>query len=182
MGLLDRQESVRLVNFKPIFVDSQSPDFCVKRWSWDPQFGCRTTRPRDTARTFCQCGLNHFLFLPLQRAVERRCRTSAMWRLPFEPRLIHAKNVVVAQDHGSLNYVCNSHTLPGQPYAFNSLRLLLSTVLNFFRDCIENPLAHTPVDGMSRAADAATGTKVADELFFQGAASLDEQAAIDRLL
>jgi hypothetical protein len=38
-----------------------------------------------------------------------------LWRLPFEPRLIHAKNVVVAQDHGSLNYVCNSRTLPGQP-------------------------------------------------------------------
>ena len=55
------------------------------------------------------------------------------------------------------------------------MRLLLSTVLNFFRDCIENPLAHTPVDGMARAADAATGTKVANELFFQGAASLDEK-------
>jgi hypothetical protein len=38
-----------------------------------------------------------------------------LWRLPFEPRLIHAKNVVVAQDHGSLNYACNSRTLPGQP-------------------------------------------------------------------
>jgi hypothetical protein len=35
---------------------------------------------------------------------------------------------------------------------------------------------------MARAADAATGTKVADELFFQGAASLDEKAAIDRLV
>jgi hypothetical protein len=45
-----------------------------------------------------------------------------------------------------------------------------------------DPLAHTPVDGMARAADAATGTKVADELFFQGAASLDEKAAIDRLV
>jgi hypothetical protein len=62
------------------------------------------------------------------------------------------------------------------------LRLLLSTVLNFFRDCIEDPLAHTPVNGMARAADAATGTKVADELFFQSAASLDEKAAIDRLV
>jgi hypothetical protein len=103
-------------------------------------------------------------------------------RLPFEPRLVHAKNVVVAQDHGSLNYVCNSRTLAGQPWAFNSLRLLLSTVPNFFRECIENPLAHTPVNGMARAADAATGTKVADELFFQGAASLDEKAAIDRLV
>jgi len=91
MGLPVREGLVRLVNFKPIFVDSQSPDFCVKRWSWEPQFGCRTTRPRDTARTFCQCGVNHFLFLPLQRAVERRCRTSEFWRLPFEPRLIHAK-------------------------------------------------------------------------------------------
>ena len=28
-----------------------------------------------------------------------------------------------------------------------------------YRDCIENPLAHTPLDGMARAADAATGTK-----------------------
>jgi hypothetical protein len=115
MGLPVREGLVRLVNLKPIFVDSQSPDFCVKRWSWEPQFGCRTTRPRDTARTFCQCGLNHFLFLPLQRAVERRCRTSELWRFPFEPRLIHAKNVVVAQDHDSLNYVRNSRTLPGQP-------------------------------------------------------------------
>jgi len=115
MGLPVREGLVRLVNFKPIFVDSQSPDFCVKRWSWEPQFGCRTTRPRDTARTFCQCGLNHFLFLPLQRAVERRCRTSEFWRLPLEPRLIQAKNVVVAQDHGSLNYVRNSRTLAGQP-------------------------------------------------------------------
>jgi hypothetical protein len=62
------------------------------------------------------------------------------------------------------------------------LRLLLSTVLNFFRDCIEDPLAHTPVNGMARAADVATGTKVADELFFQSAASLDKKAAIDRLV
>jgi len=41
-------------------------------------------------------------------------------------------------------------------------------LFEFFRDCIENPLAHTPVDGMARAADAATGTKVANELFFSG--------------
>jgi len=66
MGLPIRQASVRLVNFEPIFVDSQSLDFCVKGWSWNPQFGCRTTRPGDTARTFCQGGLNHFLFLPMQ--------------------------------------------------------------------------------------------------------------------
>src|SRR4029077_9433460 len=182
MGLPVREGLVRLVNFKPIFVDSQSPDFCVKRWSWEPQFGCRTTRPRDTARTFWQCGVNHFLFLPLQRAVERRCRTSEFWRLPLEPRLIQAKNVVVAQDHGSLNYVRNSRTLAGQPWGFDKWTPLLSTVLNFFRDCIENPLARTPVNGMARAADAATGTKVADELFFPGAASLDEKTAIDRLV
>jgi hypothetical protein len=62
------------------------------------------------------------------------------------------------------------------------VKLLLSTVLNVLGDCIENPLAHTPVDGMARAADAATGTKVADELFFQGAASLNAKAAIDRLV
>ena len=115
MGLPVREGLVRLVNFKPIFVDSLSPDFCVKRWSWEPQFGCRTTRPRDTARTFCQCGVNHSFFLPLQRAVERRRRTCELWRPPFEPRLNRAKNVVVDQDHGSLNYVCNSRTLPGQP-------------------------------------------------------------------
>src|SRR6266851_2089998 len=100
-----RQGSVRPLNFEPIFVDSQSPDFRVKRWSWKPQFGCRTTWPRDTARTFCQGGLNHSLFLPLQRAIESRCRTSELWRLPFEPGLVHAKNVAFAQDHGSLNHV-----------------------------------------------------------------------------
>jgi hypothetical protein len=30
MGLPGRQGSVRLMNFEPIFVDSQSHDFCVK--------------------------------------------------------------------------------------------------------------------------------------------------------
>src|ERR1700720_4547220 len=105
MGLPGRQGSVRLMNFEPIFVDSQSSDFCIKRRPWNSELGGRTTWPRDTARTFCQCGLNHFLFLRLQRAIERRCRTSELWRLPFEPRLIHAKNVTFAQDHGSLNYV-----------------------------------------------------------------------------
>src|ERR1700756_1600080 len=30
MGLPGRQRSVRLMNFEPIFVDSQSHDFCVK--------------------------------------------------------------------------------------------------------------------------------------------------------
>jgi hypothetical protein len=65
MGLLDRQESVRLVNFKPIFVDSQSPDFCVKRRPWNSELASRTTWPGDTARTFCQCSLNHLLFLRL---------------------------------------------------------------------------------------------------------------------
>src|ERR1700722_3603034 len=105
MGLPGSQGSVRLMNFEPIFVDSQSPDSCIKRCPWNSELGSRTTRPGDTARTFCQCGLNHFLFLPLQRAIESRCRTSALWRLPFEPRLIHAKNVTFAQDHGSLNHV-----------------------------------------------------------------------------
>jgi len=68
MGLPVKEGLVRLVNFKPIFVDSQSPDFCVKRWSWEPQLGRRTIWPGDTARTFCQCGLDHFLFLPLRCA------------------------------------------------------------------------------------------------------------------
>src|SRR5580704_10808125 len=93
------------MNFEPIFVDSQSPDFRIKRWPWKPQFGCRTIWPGDTARTLCQGGLNHFLFLPFQRAIERRCRPSELWRLSFEPRLIHAKNVTFAQDHGPLNHV-----------------------------------------------------------------------------
>src|SRR5580692_12603727 len=105
MGLPDRQGSLRLINFESIFVDSQSPDFCIKRWSWKPQFGRRTIWPGDTAPAFCQGGLNHFLFLALQRAIQRRCRTSELWRLPFEPRLIHAKDVTFAQDHGSLNHV-----------------------------------------------------------------------------
>ena len=52
IGLSDRQGLVRLMNFEPIFVDSQSPDFCIKRWSWKPQFGCRAIWPGDTARTF----------------------------------------------------------------------------------------------------------------------------------
>src|SRR5580700_6700747 len=93
------------MNFEPIFVDSQSLDFCIKRWSWKPQFGCRTIWPGDTARTFRERGLNHFLFLPLQRAVERRCRTSELWRLSFEPGLIHAENVTFAQVHGSFNHI-----------------------------------------------------------------------------
>src|ERR1700721_2823967 len=100
-----RQGSVRGRNFEPIFVDSQSPDFCVKRWPWEPHFGGRTIWPGDAARTFCQAGLNHFLFLPLQRAIECRCRTSELWCLPFQPRLIPAKNVTFAQDPAPLNHV-----------------------------------------------------------------------------
>ena len=100
-----RPGSVRPLNFEPIFVDSQSPDLRVKRWSGKPQFGCRTTWPRDTAPTFCQGGLNHFLFLPLQRAIEPRCRTSELWRLPFEPGLVDRKSITVAQDDGPLNYI-----------------------------------------------------------------------------
>src|SRR5580704_5067386 len=105
MGLSNMQGSVRLRNFEPIFVDSQSSNFCIKRWSWKPQFGCRTTWPGDTARTFCQGGLNHFLFVPLQRAIESRCRTSELRPLPFEPSLVNRKSITVAQDDGPLNYI-----------------------------------------------------------------------------
>src|SRR5260370_40599569 len=105
MGLPGRQGSVRLMNFEPMFVDSQSPDFCIKSRPWNSELASRTTWTGDTARTFCQGGLNHFLFLPLQRAIERRCRASELWRPRFEPRLIHVQNVTVAQDHRSLNHV-----------------------------------------------------------------------------
>jgi hypothetical protein len=57
------------MHFEPIFVDSQSLDFCVKGWPWNPQFGCRTTWTGDAAPTFCKGGLNHFLFLPMQRFI-----------------------------------------------------------------------------------------------------------------
>src|SRR5580692_11889707 len=105
MGLPSRQGSVRLMNFEPMFVDSQSPDFCIKRRPWNSELASRTTWTGDTARTFCQCSLNHLLFLRLQRAIESRCRTSAIWRLPFEPCFIHTKNVTFAQNHGPLNHV-----------------------------------------------------------------------------
>jgi len=57
------------MNFEPMFVDSQSPDFCIKRRPWNSELASRTTRTGDAARTFCQCGLNHFLFLPMQRFI-----------------------------------------------------------------------------------------------------------------
>src|SRR5246127_491464 len=100
-----RQESAGPSDLKPIFVDSQALNFRVKGWSWKPQFRCRTTWTRDAAPSFCQGGLNHFFFLPLQRAIKPDCRNSELWRLPFEPRLVYAKNVAVAQDHSSFNYV-----------------------------------------------------------------------------
>src|ERR1700730_3326127 len=105
MGLLGRQGSVRPLSFEPIFVDSQSPDFRVKRWSWKPQFGSRTTWPGDTARTFCQCGLNHFLFLRLQRAIECNVSTGDLVRFLFQPLLVDRKSITVAQDDGPLNYI-----------------------------------------------------------------------------
>ena len=54
------------MNFEPMFVDSQSPDFCIERRPWNSELASRTTWTGDTARTFCQGGLNHFLFLPMQ--------------------------------------------------------------------------------------------------------------------
>src|SRR5215469_1753679 len=100
-----RQGSVRQLIFEPIFVDSQSLDSRLKCWSWKPQFGCRTTWSGDTSPTFCQGSLNHFLFLPLRRAIECHCRTRELSRLTFEPRFVNAKNVTFAQDHGSLDHV-----------------------------------------------------------------------------
>src|ERR1700719_2553028 len=93
------------LDLEPILVDSQSLDFRVKSWSWKPQFGCRTIWAGDAPPSFCQGRLNHFLLLPLQRAIKCDRRTSELWRLPFEPRFVHAKNVAFAQDHGSLNYI-----------------------------------------------------------------------------
>ena len=105
MGLPGRQGSVRLMNFEPMFVDSQSPDFCIKRRPWNSELASRTSWTGDTARTFCQGGLNHSLFLLLQRAIESRCRTSELWSLPFEPSLVDRKSITVAQDDGPLNYI-----------------------------------------------------------------------------
>ena len=104
MGLPGRPGSVRPLNFEPIFIDSQSPDFRVKRWSWKSQFGCRTTWSRDTAPLSVRAASIDFFFLPLQRAIESRCRTSELWSLPFEPSLVD-KDIAVAQDHGPLNYI-----------------------------------------------------------------------------
>src|SRR5260370_40195035 len=115
MGLPVKEGLVRLVNFKPIFVDSQSPDFCVKRWSWEPQFGCRTTRPRDTARTFCQCGLNHFLFLPLQRALSAavgpaNCGACRLSHVSSTQKMSSSLRITAL----SIPF-CKSRTLPGHP-------------------------------------------------------------------
>jgi hypothetical protein len=66
---LVRQESGGPPNFEPIFVDSQSLDFCVKGWSWNPQFACRTTWTGDAAPAFCEGALNHLPFLPMQRFI-----------------------------------------------------------------------------------------------------------------
>src|ERR1700739_4234592 len=100
-----RQESAGPSDLKPILVDFQSLDFRVKCGSWTPRFSSRTIWTRAAAPSFCQGRLNHFFFLPLQRAVKSDCRNSELWRLPFEPRLVHAKNVAVAQDHSSFIYV-----------------------------------------------------------------------------
>src|ERR1700745_3126846 len=100
-----RQESAGPSDLKPIFVDSQSLDFRVKGRSWKPQSGCRTIWPGDAAPSCRRADPNHSLFLPLQRATKCDCRTSELWRLPFEPRFVHAKNVALAQDHSSFNHV-----------------------------------------------------------------------------
>jgi hypothetical protein len=57
------------MNFEPMFVDSQSPDFCIKGRPWNSELASRTSWTGDTARTFCEGGLNHFLFLPMQRFI-----------------------------------------------------------------------------------------------------------------
>src|SRR5271157_1351830 len=105
MGLPGRKGSVRRLSFEPIFVDTQSLDSRLKGWSWQPQFGCRTIWSGDTPPTFSQGRLYHFLFLPLQRAIECHLRTRELWRLAFEPCFVNAKNVTFAQDHGSLDHV-----------------------------------------------------------------------------
>src|SRR6516162_1440332 len=105
MGLVGRQRSVRRLNFEPIFVDTQSLDSRLKRGSWKPQFDCRTIWSGDTPPTFRQGGLNHLLFLLLQRSIECHCRTCELSRLTFEPCFVNAKNVTFAQDHGSLDDV-----------------------------------------------------------------------------
>src|SRR6266436_4014800 len=105
MGLRVDGRSARLMKFEPIFVDSQSSDFCIKGWPWKPQFGCRTTWPGDTAAAFCQCGLNHFLFLPLQRTIKCNHWTGDLVRFLFEPGIVDRKSITVAQDDGPLNYI-----------------------------------------------------------------------------
>src|SRR5713226_4389513 len=100
-----RQESAGPLNFESVFVDSQSFDFCVKGWSWNPQFACRTTWTGYAAPTFCEGGLNHFLFLPTQCTAKRNSWTSDFERLSLEPRLVHRKSISVAQDDGPFNYI-----------------------------------------------------------------------------
>src|SRR6516165_6221042 len=101
----NRQESVGLLAFEPILVDSQALDSGVKGWSWKPQFCGRAVWSADAASAFRQSGLNHLLCLPLQGTTEGNCRTSGSWRLAFEPGFIHGENVTFVQDYGSLNYV-----------------------------------------------------------------------------
>jgi hypothetical protein len=51
-----------------------------------------------------------------------------------------------------------------------------------YRDCVEDPFALPAIDCMVRTADASLRTKVANQLFIQGSASLDKKAAVDRLV
>jgi len=51
-----------------------------------------------------------------------------------------------------------------------------------YRDCIDDPFALPAIGCVARAADAPLRTEVADQLLLQGAASLDEKAAVDRLV
>ena len=48
--------------FELVLGNLQSLDFGLKGGGWDSQLGRRSTRPRDTAPGFSQCGFNDFPF------------------------------------------------------------------------------------------------------------------------
>jgi len=64
-------ESDSAWDFEPIFVDFQTLDFRVERARWQAELRRRAAWPRDLSMTFCQRGLNHFLFLFQENAIGR---------------------------------------------------------------------------------------------------------------
>src|ERR1700751_6068393 len=104
--------------FKLKFVDSKAFDLRVESPRRNSEF-CRCAAwTGDVAPSFCQSGLDHFLFAPQQHSIQRSCRITKLWRILFEPGFIHGKGVILTEDHSPFNHILQLSNVSGPLVGF----------------------------------------------------------------